>query len=99
MYKRQLCLSLVIFAVPIYACFYFVRDKLGIYWRRWLTHRFLDSYFSKRRYYELNADTGIDNPDQRIAEDINTFTQRSLFFLFILIGSTLQLIALSLIHI
>lgn len=91
----KLCLGLVVFAVPIYACFYFVRDKLGIYWRRWLTHRFLDSYFSKRRYYELNADTGIDNPDQRIAEDINTFTQRSLFFLFILIGSTLQLIAFS----
>ncbi len=77
------------------AFYYFVRDKLGIHWRRWLTGRFLDSYFTQRHYYELNANAGIDNPDQRIAEDINTFTQRSLFFLLILIGAILQLAAFS----
>ena len=27
-------------------------------------------------YYRLNASAEIDNPDQRIAEDINTFTQK-----------------------
>jgi putative ATP-binding cassette transporter len=81
------CLGLLVMAVPIYAFYYFVRDKLGIHWRRWLTDRFLDSYFSHRQFYELNANAAIDNPDQRIAEDINTFTQRSLYFLLILIGA------------
>jgi putative ATP-binding cassette transporter len=89
------CLVLLAVAVPIYAFYYFVRDKLGILWRRWLTDRFLDSYFSLRHYYELNANAGIDNPDQRISEDINTFTQRSLYFLLILIGAILQLVAFS----
>lgn len=89
------CLGLLVMAVPIFALHYFVRDTLGIHWRRWLTHRFLDSYFSHRNFYELNANAGIDNPDQRIAEDINTFTQRSLYFLLIFIGSTLQLVAFS----
>jgi putative ATP-binding cassette transporter len=89
------CLGLLAMAVPIFALHYFVRDTLGIHWRRWLTHRFLDSYFSHRNFYELNANAGIDNPDQRIAEDINTFTQRSLYFLLIFIGSTLQLVAFS----
>ena len=88
-------LGLLVVAVPIYAFYYFVRDKLGIHWRRWLTDRFLDRYFSRRHYDELNANAGLDNPDQRIAEDINTFTQRSLYFLLILIGAILQLAAFS----
>lgn len=89
------CLAILIAAVPIYAFYYYVRDKLAIYWRRWLTREFLGSYFSNRAYYELNASTEIDNPDQRIAEDINTFTQKSLYFLLVLIGALLQLIAFS----
>jgi len=89
------CLALLVVAVPIYAFYYYVRDKLGIHWRRWLTGRFLDNYFAQRHYYELNANIGIDNPDQRIAEDINTFTQRSLYYLLILIGAVMQLVAFS----
>jgi putative ATP-binding cassette transporter len=73
-------------AVPIYAFYYFVRDKLGLHWRRWLTRRLLGSYFSKRAYYRLNASAEIDNPDQRIAEDIRTFTQESLHFLLVMVG-------------
>lgn len=91
----RLCLGLLVGAVPLYAFYYYVRDKLGIRWRRWLTDRFLERYFRDRHFYELNANAAIDNPDQRIAEDINTFTQRSLFFLLILIGSILQLLAFS----
>ena len=89
------CLVILIVAVPIYAFYYYVRDKLGIYWRRWLTRHFLSSYFSNRAYYELNGNAEIDNPDQRIAEDINTFTQRSLYFLLVLIGAVLDLVAFS----
>ncbi|MBI4756880.1 MAG: ABC transporter ATP-binding protein/permease [Betaproteobacteria bacterium] len=91
----RFCLGLLVVAVPIFAFYYYVRDKLGIHWRRWLTNRFLDSYFAQRHYYELNANAGIDNPDQRIAEDINTFTQRSLYYLLILVGSIMQLVAFS----
>lgn len=91
----QFCLGLLIAAVPIYAFYFFVRDKLGIHWRRWLTHYFLERYFSFRHFYELNANSGIDNPDQRVAEDIATFTQRSLYFLLVIISSILQLFAFS----
>ena len=91
----KLYLALLVGAVPIYAFYYYVRDNLGNHWRRWLTSRFLENYFKDRNFYDLNADASVDNPDQRIAEDINTFTQRSLYFLLILIGSILQLIAFS----
>jgi putative ATP-binding cassette transporter len=91
----KLCLGLLAFAIPVYAFYFFVRDTLGIYWRRWLTGRFLDSYFRNRHFYELNANAAIDNPDQRMTEDISTFTQRSLYFLLIIVSSTLQLVAFS----
>jgi putative ATP-binding cassette transporter len=82
-------------AVPIYALYYYVRDTLGLRWRRWLTDHFLARYFDQRAYYRLHAAAGIDNPDQRIAEDINTFTQQSLYFSMIVLGSVIQLVAFS----
>ncbi len=89
------CLAMLVVAVPIYAWFYFVRDRLGVNWRRWLTDRILASYFSNRAYYRLTFNTTIDNPDQRVAEDVNTFTQKSLYFLLILLGAVIQLVAFS----
>jgi len=80
-------------AVPIYGLYYYVRDILGLRWRRWLTQHFLTRYFSERAYYRLHADAGIDNPDQRIAEDINSFTQQSLYFSMIVLSSVIQLVA------
>ena len=82
-------------AVPVYAFYYFMRDAFGNHWRRWLTGRFLDGYLGERRYYELQKSADIDNPDQRISEDINTFTGRSIHFLLIFLGSVMQLIAFS----
>ncbi|MDM0005218.1 ABC transporter ATP-binding protein/permease [Variovorax sp. J22G73] len=82
-------------AVPVYAIYYYMRDSFANQWRKWLTARFLDGYLGKRRYYHLGADASIDNPDQRIAEDINTFTGRSINFLLVVLGSSMQLVAFS----
>ncbi len=87
--------GLLAVTVPAYALYFYMRDTLGIHWRRWLTNRFLDRYFSNRQFYDLNSSREIDNPDQRIVEDIDAFTQRSLYFLGILTGSVLDLVAFS----
>ncbi len=89
------CLVVIGFAVPVYAFYYYMRDLFANQWRRWLTGRFLDGYLKARKYYELGADGEIDNPDQRISEDINTFTGRSTHFLLIFLGSIMQLVAFS----
>lgn len=89
------CLFVLAFAVPIYAFYYYMRDLFGNQWRRWLTSRFLDGYLKGRKYYELGSDSEIDNPDQRISEDINTFTGRSINFLLIFLGSIMSLVAFS----
>jgi putative ATP-binding cassette transporter len=89
------CLMTLALAVPSYAFYYYMRDLFGNQWRRWLTGRFLDGYLKGRKYYHLGADSEIDNPDQRISEDINTFTGRSINFLLIFLGSIMQLVAFS----
>lgn len=89
------CLFILAFAIPTYAFYYFMRDLFANQWRRWLTGRFLDGYLKGRKYYELCSDGEIDNPDQRISEDINTFTGRSIHFLLIFLGSIMQLVAFS----
>ena len=86
--------AILLAAVPqIYALYYYVRDTLGLRWRQVLTDHFLSRYFHQRAYYRLNDALGIDNPDQRIAEDINSFTQQSLYFSMILLGAVLELMA------
>ena len=86
---------LVIYA-PLLAGYRYLRDRLSLQWRRWLTTRFVDQYFDHRAYYYLNAsDLDIDNPDQRIAEDVRSFTQESLTFLLVVVESILSVIAFS----
>jgi vitamin B12/bleomycin/antimicrobial peptide transport system ATP-binding/permease protein len=89
------CLAMLVIAVPVWAAYPFIRDKLGIHWRRWLTRSMLDRYLGNRAYYELNGDDKIDNPDQRIAEDVSAFTQRSLYYLLIILWSPIQVLAFS----
>jgi putative ATP-binding cassette transporter len=86
---------LVIYA-PLLAGYTYLRDRLSLQWRKWLTHRFVDNYFRNRAYYNLHiSETEIDNPDQRIAEDVRSFTQESLTFLLVLVESVLSVIAFS----
>ncbi len=55
----------------------------------------MHKYLSNRAFYDLTSNHSIDNPDQRIAEDIAAFTQKSLTFLLEIVSALLQLIAFS----
>jgi len=85
--------GLLVIGVPIYAYYYYVRDKLAINWRKWLTGRFLDRYFADRGYYRLLTQPEIDNPDQRISDDIYSYTSQTLNFLLVFVSGMFQLIA------
>lgn len=92
---RTFFIILVIY-VPLFAGFRYIQGILGNFWRKWLTHQFLDRYFSQRAFYELgNFNSEIDNPDQRISEDIKGFTIDSLSFLLALVSSLFQVVAFS----
>ncbi|MCA1995245.1 MAG: ABC transporter ATP-binding protein, partial [Coleofasciculus sp. S288] len=78
---------------PIVVIYRYIQRKLGLYWRDWMTASFLKKYFENRAYYEINSKEDIDNPDQRISEDINSFTRTSLSFLLLLLGAVIDVIA------
>lgn len=94
-FSRNLLLCLGIFLVftPTSALFGYLENLLGIHWRQWLTEHFLARYFQRRAYYHIHADPRIDNPDQRVAEDIRVFTASSLAFLTLVLNSLIQLLA------
>jgi len=79
--------------IPIVAFYSYVQNYLGMRWREWMTGEFLNNYFKRRNYYEIEASSQIDNPDQRIMEDIRTFTRTSLTFLLIILGSLMDLVS------
>jgi putative ATP-binding cassette transporter len=74
-------MSIIIFS--ILATIYVVRFMADIYltqrfiisWRIWLTAHLTDDWLDGRAYYrDLFIDNTIDNPDQRIQQDIDIFT-------------------------
>ena len=82
---------------PIKVIYTYQLDKLSIYWRRWMTDRVLQMYQSNRVYYSLERDWDIDNPDQRISQDINNFTQTSLTLFRDSLTSVIDLVSFSII--
>jgi putative ATP-binding cassette transporter len=88
--------GLIVTAIPILVLYRYIRLKLGLIWREWLTRHFFRRYFANRAYYELDsnaANTEIDNPDQRITEDVRFFTSVTLSFLLDILNSILDLIS------
>ncbi|MDY4484812.1 MAG: ABC transporter ATP-binding protein/permease [Anaerovibrio sp.] len=66
----------IIFAV--YAVY--VRQILEIKWRKWMTDKYLDRWLGHQTYYRLQVagQDDMDNPDQRIADDVNSFVNLTL---------------------
>ncbi len=85
--------SVLLLGTPIVVLYGYVRDRLGLYWRQWLTNHFLDQYFRNRAFYEINSNPHIDNPDERISQDINTFTRSALSYLLNILDSIITLIS------
>src|SRR6266478_4931410 len=57
----------------------YLNQMLQIRWRRWLTSAYLGAWLGNRTYYRMQlTDSGTDNPDQRIADDLALFCDRTL---------------------
>jgi putative ATP-binding cassette transporter len=57
----------------------YLQQMLQIEWRAWLNEHFLSSWLADRAYYRLQlVDRGVDNPDQRIADDLRIFVDMTL---------------------
>ena len=82
-------------AVPISVYYQFLRQKLSLYWRESLTEKILNLYLNNKKYYEMEMLRDIDNPDQRIGDDIRYFTRTSLDFFITVLTSIIDLFSFS----
>ncbi|SRR5579885_2704189 len=56
----------------------YLGSLLYIEWREWLTHYFVDAGFAHRAFYRMGAVGKVDNPDQRISDDLSSFVSSTL---------------------
>jgi putative ATP-binding cassette transporter len=78
---------------PIMIFFFYSQNLLQLYWRRWLTHHFLKKYFSDRAFYKIKFNRKIDNPDQRMTEDINTFVRQNIDIWGLLLNQVITVVS------
>jgi putative ATP-binding cassette transporter len=72
----------------------YFQQMLMIEWRSWMTERFLSAWMHDRAYYRLQLlDKGTDNPDQRIADDLNIFVDLTLSLALGLLSAVVTLVS------
>jgi vitamin B12/bleomycin/antimicrobial peptide transport system ATP-binding/permease protein len=79
---------------------FYLRQVLEMRWRNWMTKHYLDRWFSNKAFYQLElnrfakgTDAPPDNPDQRIADDLNMFTSATLGLSMGLLSSVITLVS------
>lgn len=99
MFWRQISLfaAVLVLALPVLVWYSYAKDRMALRWRKWHTEKVLGDYFAKRNYYELDQRGTVDNPDQRIADDVSSFTSSSLALFMNIFTSTLDLVNFSVI--
>lgn len=85
-------LALLFIITGVYRQYF--QQMLFIEWRTWLTERYLADWLRDRAYYRLQLlDKGTDNPDQRIAEDLNIFVDLTLTLTLGLLSAVVTLVS------
>ncbi|MBE9208862.1 ABC transporter ATP-binding protein/permease [Nostoc sp. LEGE 06077] len=56
----------------------YVTKKVALNWYKWLNNHILEKYFRNQAYYKINFQSTIDNPDQRLSQEIEPITTTAL---------------------
>ncbi|CAI5532786.1 unnamed protein product, partial [Closterium sp. Naga37s-1] len=84
---------IIVVAAPFFALFDYVQELLSLEWRLWLTNLLLSRYFANHAFLDLKMAGKLDNPDQRICEDVKHFVRTSLNIIITLIEKMMNLVA------
>lgn len=80
-FKHQLIIFAILASIHVIVSVYnaYLKSCLAINWRTWLTGKTMTRWLESDNYYKLQlADKNTDNPDQRIAEDLNMFVSSTI---------------------
>ena len=82
-------------AIPVFVFRDYYQQVLTLKWRGWMTERYVEKYLDDRNFYHIQTGSVIDNPDQRIVDDISAFTSQTLGLAFTLLNAGIDLVSFS----
>ncbi|XP_066305517.1 ABC transporter D family member 2, chloroplastic-like isoform X2 [Miscanthus floridulus] len=96
-FTTQLLYYLGAFAggIPFFVLRDYARETLSLRWRSWMTSYYMKRYFKNRTFYKIQSQSIIDNPDQRINDDLSAFTGTALAFSLALFNAAVDLVSFS----
>ncbi|KAH7513210.1 hypothetical protein FEM48_Zijuj12G0172300 [Ziziphus jujuba var. spinosa] len=96
-FSKQLLYYLASFAggIPVFVLRDYARDTLALRWRSWMTSHYMQRYLKNQTFYKIQSQSIIDNPDQRIVDDLSSFTGTALAFSLTLFNAAVDLISFS----
>ncbi|PON51232.1 ABC transporter type 1, transmembrane domain containing protein [Parasponia andersonii] len=96
-FTKQLLYYLGGFAggIPVFVLRDYARDTLALRWRSWMTSYYMERYLKNQTFYKIQSQSIIDNPDQRIVDDLSSFTGTALSFSLTLFNAVVDLISFS----
>lgn len=82
----------VAIAVAVYQLY--LRQWLQIRWRTWMTEKYLTAWLADETHYRMRLKGDqADNPDQRIAQDINSYISQTLGLFLGLLNAVMTLVS------
>ncbi|QUS41306.1 ABC transporter ATP-binding protein/permease [Tardiphaga alba] len=85
-------LAAIYIALKVYQLY--LNQWLQIRWRRWMTENYLGEWLAHANHYRMQLQgDAADNPDQRIAEDVRLFVEKTLELGIGLLSATVTLLS------
>jgi vitamin B12/bleomycin/antimicrobial peptide transport system ATP-binding/permease protein len=100
-FVRQAFFYVLVFAAStgVAVILRYCEERLGLVWRQFMTGQFVDLYVKPPTYYRMNDElirqSGVEYPDQRIADDVKAFTTTTLSFILMSMNGVFTVVAFS----
>ncbi len=89
---------ILILAIIIFTYVNYLGGLLTNRWRKWMTHRYVEKWLDKNTAYAMQIlNKNMDNPDQRISEDLNELPTLTLSLFSGLFNASLTFVSFSVI--
>lgn len=90
-YLMIYAIALVV-ATPLQVFYGYMRTRLALLWRNWLSASLFAGYFNNLAYYKLLRNQEVDNPDQRMSQDVDGFCNQSVGLFISILDSAVNVI-------
>ncbi|MBC7999494.1 MAG: ABC transporter ATP-binding protein/permease [Leptolyngbya sp.] len=78
---------------PLIGMFGWVKGKLHLAWRDWLTRHLMEKYYVDDHFHRINSDPSVDNPDQRIQQDVGLVCDKVMTITLALLDSAMAFLS------